>query len=257
VTGGTLGIGKAIVEECSQLGATVLTCSRNAKNMEESIKEWEKKGLRNIHGCLADVSTTSGRDSLIEIMKQLFSSDEVSLDGLVNNVGTNIRKRAIEYSEEEYEKIMNTNLHSTFRLTKALYPYLRKISKDDLNQKGASVINMASVSGGVNTSMRSGIVYGMTKAAMTQMTFNLSCEWALDGIRVNAIAPWYIATPLTKPFLANPEILNTVIDRTPMRRIGAPEEVSSTVAFLLMDSTAYVSGQVIAVDGAFLRNGFY
>lgn len=97
----------------------------------------------------------------------------------------------------------------------------------------------------------------MTKAALAQMGSNLACEWAKDNIRVNTIAPWYIDTPLVQPVLQDPELLRTVLQRTPMGRVGQPQEVSGLVAFLCMDSAAYISGQVIAVDGAFLRNGFY
>jgi Tropinone reductase 1 len=105
--------------------------------------------------------------------------------------------------------------------------------------------------------MRSGVVYAMTKAAMSQMGYNLACEWAKDNIRINTIAPWYIDTPLVQPVLRDPELLKTVLQRTPMGRVGLPQEVSSLAAFLCLDSAAYISGQTIAVDGGFLRNGFF
>ena len=111
--------------------------------------------------------------------------------------------------------------------------------------------------GGCGSAMRSGVLYAMTKAAMSQMTYNLACEWAADGIRVNVVAPWYIDTPLVQPVLRDPELLKVVLQRTPMGRVGQPREVSSLVAFLCLDSASYISGQVIAVDGAFLRNGFF
>ena len=97
----------------------------------------------------------------------------------------------------------------------------------------------------------------MTKAAMTQMSYNLSVEWAADNIRVNVVSPWYIETPLTAPVLSDPTTKQAVLDRTPMKRTGLTEEVSGVVAFLCMDASSYVSGQVIATDGAFLRNGFF
>jgi Tropinone reductase 1 len=96
----------------------------------------------------------------------------------------------------------------------------------------------------------------MAKAALHQLTRNLSCEWAEDGIRVNAVAPWYIRTQRTEPVLADPEYLEEVLERTPMRRIGEPAEVAAAIAFLCLPAASYVTGECIAVDGGFLRYGF-
>lgn len=97
----------------------------------------------------------------------------------------------------------------------------------------------------------------MTKAAMAQMSYNLAAEWAKDKIRVNTVCPWYIKTPLVETVLNNPVEYEKILTRTPCGRVGVPEEVSGIVAFLCMDQASYISGQAIAVDGAFLRNGYY
>src|SRR3546814_4320357 len=96
----------------------------------------------------------------------------------------------------------------------------------------------------------------MTKAAMHQMTRNLAVEWAEDGVRVNAVAPWYIRTRRTSEKLSDPDYLDEVLLRTPMGRVGEPEEVAAAVAFLCVPAAAYITGECVAVDGGFLRYGF-
>lgn len=130
-----MGIGKAIVEECAALGAHVFTCARNEEVLNSCIEEWKSKGYI-VEGCVADISIESDRLKLIEEVKTRFGNE---LNALVNNVGTNVRKRAIEFSAEEYKRIMETNLDATFHLTTKLHPLLK-------GNKG-SVVNVGSVAG--------------------------------------------------------------------------------------------------------------
>ena len=120
-------------------------------------------------------------------------------------------------------------------------------------KSGASVVNMASVAG--LTHLCTGTPYAMSKAALIQMTRNLAVEWAGRGIRVNAVAPWYIDTPLARQVLDDPEYRRAVLDRTPMGRIGEPAEVAAAVAFLCMPAASYITGQCLNVDGGFSVNG--
>lgn len=250
VTGGTKGIGKAIVEECAALGADVVTCARDRATLEQCMSNWSRRGYR-VTGFVADITNATERDLFINEINTVFGG---RVDGLVNNVGTNIRKKAVDYETSDYDHIMNTNLHSVFHFTRVMHPFLKKAAE---RSGSASVINIGSVAGGCQTALRSGVIYAMTKAASAQMCYNLACEWATDDIRVNTIAPWYIDTPLAAPVLKNPQALADVLGRTPYRRVGRPEEVSSVAAFLLMDCASYITGQVIAIDGGFLRNGLF
>jgi Tropinone reductase 1 len=127
------------------------------------------------------------------------------------------------------------------------FPFLKKAG-------GASIINIVSVAG--LTHLKTGAPYAMSKAAEIQLTKNLAVEWAGEDIRVNSIAPWYIRTSLTEAVLNNRKYYNEVIGRTPMQRVGKPDEVAAVAAFLAMPASSYITGQCIAVDGGFMVNGF-
>eukprot|EP00903_Cladosiphon_okamuranus_P012876 g12026.t1 len=252
VTGGTKGIGKAVVEELACLGARVLTCSRNSADVAACLEEWKSKGLI-VHGTAADVTTAEGREALVKLVQEHFGG---LLDILVNNVGTNIRKATIDYTPEEYAHVMDTNFTSLFLLTQLLYPFLKAAAavKGAKESGGSSVVNISSVAG--LTSIKSGTPYAASKAAMNQVTRNWGCEWASDGIRVNVVAPWYTETPLTEPVKADASKLAEILQRTPMGRWAEADEVSGIVAFLCMKGAAYITSQVISTDGGFTANGW-
>ncbi|WCJ20459.1 NAD(P)-binding Rossmann-fold superfamily protein [Euphorbia peplus] len=244
VTGGTKGIGHAIVEELAGLGAQVHTCSRNETQLNECLNEWESKGFK-VTGSVCDVSSKSNRDDLINSVSSLFSAN---LNILINNVGTNIGKPTVNYTAEDYSYLMGTNFESAYNLCQLAQPLLKASGR-------GSIIFMSSVSGVLSVNV--GSIYGATKAAMNQLTKNLACEWAKDNIRVNCVAPWFIRTPLTELDLGYEPFLNAITSRTPMGRVGEAEEVSSMVAFLCLPEASYITGQIICVDGGMAVNGFY
>ncbi|MBX3713975.1 MAG: SDR family oxidoreductase [Lysobacter sp.] len=244
VTGGTAGIGRAIARELLGFGARVLVAARDADGLDATRMELEEAFPDGeIRTCVADVSDDEQRRELLDWVEDIGDG----LNILVNNAGGNITRAANDYTEDEWRGIFETNLFSAFELSRLAYPLLVK-------HAASAIVNVGSVSG--ITHVRSGAPYGMTKAAMHQMTRNLACEWAEDGIRVNAVAPWYIRTRRTSGKLADPDYLDDVLLRTPMGRIGEPEEVAAAVAFLCLPASSYVTGECIAVDGGFLQYGF-
>ena len=244
ITGASAGIGLAISRELLGLGADVLLVARDADMLEGVRDELaEQFPGQRVQAMAADVALDSDRQEIMDWVEDC--SDGLHL--LINNAGGNISLPANEYSEAQWRQIFETNLFSAFELCRYAHPLLAR--------HGASaIVNVGSVSG--LTHVRSGVVYGMTKAGMHQMTRNLACEWAEDGIRVNAVAPWYIRTRRTSGPLSDADYYDEVIARTPMGRIGEPEEVAAAVAFLCLPASSYVTGECIAVDGGFLRYGF-
>jgi len=241
ITGGSSGIGLATARELASLGAELVLVARNAERLDKA-RESIKSG---VPGCKvelvsADLATEEGR-------QQVVKCQSLPLQILVNNVGTNIRKRMTQISLDEYRLVQETNLVSCFEMCRLLYPLLREGAP-------ACVVNNASVAG--LTHLRTGAPYGMSKAAIIQLTRNLAVEWAQEGIRVNAVAPWYIKTPLADQVLSDPAYRKDVLDRTPMGRVGEVEECARAIAFLCMPASSYITGQSLAVDGGFTVYGF-
>ena len=244
VTGASAGIGFATARELVALGADVLLNGRDLNSLENARDEiLEEFPLRDVQIFPADVSRDEERRDLIDWVEDF---DE-GLHILINNAGGNKSMPATDYSDEEWRHLFELNTFSAFEISRFCHPLLVK-------HAATSVVNVGSVSG--VTHVRTGAVYGMTKAAMHQMTRNLAVEWAEDGIRVNSVAPWYIRTRRTSEKLADPEYLDDVLLRTPMGRVGEPEEVAAAIAFLCMPASSYITGECVAVDGGFLRYGF-
>ncbi|MFY2763773.1 SDR family oxidoreductase [Arenimonas sp. MALMAid1274] len=244
VTGASVGIGRAIAAELLGLGADVMLVARDEAQLEASCGELEEQFPEaQVRGFAADVADAEQRREIFDWVEDLGNGLQI----LVNNAGANDRKPSMDYADAEWRAIFEANLFSAFELSRFAFPLLSQ-------HAASAIVNVGSVSG--LTHVRTGSPYGMSKAALHQMTRNLACEWAEDGVRVNSVAPWYIRTRRTSAALADADYLDEVIDRTPMGRVGEPEEVAAAVAFLCLPASSYVTGECIAVDGGFLRYGF-
>ena len=239
ITGGSRGIGFETAKQFLNLGAELIIVSRDQDTLTEVI---HKIGTEKLLTLSADISTNTGRIIISEVVEEKWGN----LDILVNNAGTNIRKKTIEFSSDEIKKIFDTNLFGAFELTRLLYTPMK-------NTGNASVINVSSVAGIFDVG--TGSPYGMTKAALIQLSRNLAGEWADDGIRVNTVSPWYTDTPLIQSVLEDENKKRQILNRTPLNRIATPDEVANVISFLAMNESSYLTGQNIVVDGGMSIKG--
>ena len=233
VTGGSRGIGRAICIELARRGANVVfSYAGNAAAADETVKLVEAEGVaaRSVKG---DVTSADSAKELVEAARELGG-----VDILVNNAGITRDKLAARMSEEDFDAVIATNLKGAFLMTKAvLRPMMRA--------KSGSIVNMASVVGIMGNAGQAN--YAASKAGLIGMTKSVAREVAAAGIRVNAVAPGYIETDMTA---AMPEAAQQAMcSMIPASRAGKPEDVARAVAFLVSDDAAYITGQVLAVDG--------
>ncbi len=231
VTGGGRGIGRAIVEEFLELGATVLSADLRSGTALDGLTQVE-----------CDLASEAGRAELIARLGDGFDA----VDVLVNNAGINIRKYTKDYSFAEYQRIIDVNLSSVWDLSRLLYP--RLAAAGARRTSGASVIHIGSVAG--LQSVGSGSAYSATKAALGHLAKYFAVEWAGANIRVNTVAPGWIKTPLTERIQESASAVRVIQERTPMGRMGEAREIAAVVAFAAMPAASYLSGAVIPVDGA-------
>ncbi|TVY10009.1 SDR family NAD(P)-dependent oxidoreductase [Paenibacillus cremeus] len=242
VTGAGRGIGKALAIGLAEAGADVAVLARTESDLAGTVAEIEKVGRK----ALALPTDITSREQLHRSAEKAIAWAG-KVDILINNAGMNIRTPALDVTEEEWETIMQTNLKSAFLLSQTLGAHMKESG-------GGSIINISSVGG--HMALRTGVVYGSTKAALIQMTKILALEWGKFGIRVNAIGPWYFKTPLTEKLLADEQFVSEVLARTPLKRIGELPDLVGPVVFLSSDAASYITGQTLFVDGGMTIYGF-
>lgn len=251
ITGFTQGIGKATALEFLSCGARVLGCARHEKDVDDLVKTWRSEGYDHVYGIACDVATAVGRAELVQRAQDVFGT---GVDVLVNNVGTNLpatKRSATAMDDDDFTHIMDVNLKSAFCLSRDVHPLLKNAPSGN----GCILFN-SSVAGGP-PAMKSGCLYGISKAGMNMLAKNLACEWAKDAIRVVSVAPWYTNTELAQKVLSDDAYKNEVLRRTPMNRTAEPVEVARVFAFLASPAASYITGCTVPVDGGYSVMGLY
>lgn len=242
VTGAGRGIGKALALGLAEAGAQVAVVARTETDLHEIVGTIEANGGK-AHAIAADLTEAKAADKVVSQTVEALGGLHI----LVNNAGMNLRKKAHEVTEEDWDRVVDLNLKATFFMSQAA-------GKIMCEQRYGRIVNIASVAGQV--AMRTGVAYGSSKAGVIQMTRVLALEWSKFGVNINAIAPWYFRTPLTEALLSDEAYLQEILQRTPSGRIGDVEDLVGPAIFLSSDAAAYITGQTIAVDGGMSVYGF-
>lgn len=237
ITGGTRGIGLAIAKALGEAGAEVVISART--RLPEAEQLLSEAGI-NCDFIAADLTKESTADELVA--ETLGRTGR--LDILVNNAGIAIHGDSGEFSDATWRNIMNINLDAVFRGCRAALAPMRR-------QGGGVILNIGSMSGIVSNIPQNQVAYNSSKAAVHMMTKSLASEVAAENIRVNAIAPGYIETDLSRGGIANPDWFPIWRTMTPMGRVGQPEEVAGAALFLCSAAASYVTGEVLVIDGGY------
>ena len=230
VTGASGGIGNSIVKKLNQAGANILASGTRIEKLEEL-----KKNFENIKILKFDISQS---DKIVEFIENATNELGGSLDGLVNNAGITQDNLAIRMSLEEWQKVININLTSTFLMSKFAI-------KKMLKNKSGKIVNITSVVG--HTGNLGQANYTASKAAIVAMSKSLAIEYAKKNININCISPGFIKTAMTDNI--DEKFREVIVSKIPSARLGEPDDIANAVLFLSSDQSDYINGETIHVNG--------
>ena len=233
VTGGSRGIGSAIAGLLAEHGAAVVVSGRDATRLQNAVRELEERGA-SVHGVVADAAKREDADRLVETAKERFGR----LDLLVNNAGITRDGLLIRMKDDDWDRVMETNLRGAFLMTRAA-------AKSMVRQRSGRIINIASAAGAMGNAGQAN--YSAAKAGLVGFTKATARELAHWNILVNAVAPGLIDTDMAAAIPT--EAREALLAQVPLKRMGSARDVAEVVGFLAGDGAAYVTGQVFHVNG--------
>jgi NAD(P)-dependent dehydrogenase (short-subunit alcohol dehydrogenase family) len=242
VTGGGQGIGAACARALGEAGATVIALDVMPNRVEKIVADLKMLGIK-AHGATLDVTKSADVDRLADEIEKEHGPAAV----LVNNAGiVKSDVKAEDMSDELWKSHIDVNLDGVFWCCRAF-------GRQMLRAEKGSIVNIGSISGFISMNPQPQAHYNASKAAVHHLTKSLAAEWAKRGVRVNAVAPTYIETPLTAfGIKENPAMYKMWLDMTPMGRVGQPDEIASVVHFLASDAASLMTGAIVVADAGYL-----
>ena len=241
VIGGTSGIGRAIAHGLAEAGADVVPTSRRTEQVDAAAKEIEERGRQTLR-LTSDVADRASLQDLLDKTSAAFGK----VDILVNSAGRTKRAPTVDFAEQDWTDVFETNLTGTLRACQVFGRHM-------IERGYGRIINIASLSTFV--ALFEVAAYSASKAAVALLTKSLAIEWAPQGVCVNAIAPGVFRTALNQKLLDETERGREFLLRTPMKRFGRVEELAGAAVFLASDAASFVTGEILVVDGGFLASG--
>lgn len=243
VTGAGSGIGRETTLALARDGANVLAIDRNEDGATETARLGNGPG--RISAMTSDITEETSPAAIVDRCTGEFGAPRI----LVNKAGIGDSRPAHLSDDANLDRFLDVNLRALFRLSRECVGAMRMAGQ------GGAIVNLASIFG--ITGFRGSSAYSATKAAVIGLTRNMAADYGLDGIRVNAVAPGIIETPLTRERLrSNPWFVDALVGSTPLRRVGQPEEIAAAIAFLCSADAAYINGHTLVVDGGFSATHF-